>query len=98
MALNELGARHVTHREMRPYNSQPPADHGGFGEFNGFSFRHELGVVSLLFWVASALAGDVKSIPKAGACPPGYYSSGNYCVPRKAAHPVIEKHGQGERA
>ena len=61
-------------------------------------FLSYLGVASLLFWVASALAGDVKPIPKAGACPPGYYSSGNYCVPRKAAHPVIEKHGQGERA
>jgi len=55
-------------------------------------FRY-LSLVSLLFWVASALAGDVKPIPKAGACPPGYYSSGKYCVPRKSANPVIEKHG-----
>ncbi len=25
---------------MSLYHSQPPADHGGFGELNGFSFRH----------------------------------------------------------
>ncbi|MCC7280268.1 MAG: hypothetical protein IT487_18385 [Chromatiaceae bacterium] len=52
-----------------------------------------LGLASLLFWVGGALAGDVKPIPKDGACPPGYYSSGKYCVPRKSANPVIEKQG-----
>jgi hypothetical protein len=40
MALNELGARHLNCRAMSLYHSQPPADYGGFGEFNGFSFRH----------------------------------------------------------
>jgi hypothetical protein len=42
MALNELGARHLNCRAMSLYHSQPPADYGDFGEFNGFSFRHYL--------------------------------------------------------
>ena len=42
IALNELGARHLNCRAMSLYHSQPPADYGGFGEFNGFSFRHYL--------------------------------------------------------
>jgi hypothetical protein len=56
-------------------------------------FFSQIGAVSLLLWVASAPAADVKPIPKDGACPPGYYSSGNYCVPRKTANPVIGKQG-----
>ena len=30
---------------MSLYHSQPPPDYGGFGEFNGFSFRHYLSLL-----------------------------------------------------
>ncbi len=39
------------------------------------------------------VAADHKPVPKTGPCPPGYYSSGNYCVPKKSAKPVIGKDG-----
>ena len=38
-------------------------------------------------------AADLKPVPKTGACPPGYSSAGNYCVPNKSAKPVIGKDG-----
>ena len=55
-----------------------------------------LALLSALTLIAPSLAlaaEDIKPIPKTGPCPPGYYSSGNYCVPNKSAKPVIGKDG-----
>ena len=52
-----------------------------------------LAALVLLSPLLATAAGEIKPIPKTGACPPGYYSSGNYCVPNKSAKPVISKDG-----
>jgi hypothetical protein len=76
MALNELGARHLNCRAMSLYHSQPPADYGGFGEFNGFSFRHyladtHLGVHPGFVRIASvqSTTGKVTAMDQAKARP-----------------------------
>jgi hypothetical protein len=46
----------------------------------------------------SALAQQpVRTLPKTGGCPLGYYASGSYCVPSKSSntHGAIEKVGGG---
>ena len=48
---------------------------------------------ALLFPLLGMAAEDPKPVPKTGACPPGYYSSGSYCVPSERAKPVIGKDG-----
>ena len=50
-------------------------------------------ILSLSRISAASAAADIHPVPKTGACPPGYYSSGNYCVPNKSAKPVIGKDG-----
>lgn len=63
--------------------------------------RHGLGRVlmtlllatGLLIFFAAAMAAGVKPVPKRGACPPGYSTSGAYCVPREKAKRAIEKQG-----
>ena len=35
-----------------------------------------------------------ETIEKIGECPPGWHTSGNYCVPGKYAKYVIEKKGE----
>ncbi len=52
-----------------------------------------LAALALLPPLLVTAAEEPKPIPKTGACPPGYYSSGNYCVPRQDAKPVIDKQG-----
>ncbi len=52
-----------------------------------------LAALALLFSPLVTAAADPKPVPKTGACPPGYYSSGNYCVPNQSAKPVIGKDG-----
>ena len=39
-----------------------------------------LAALALLTSLLATAAGEIKPIPKTGACPPGYYSSGNYCL------------------
>ena len=36
-----------------------------------------LAALALLSFPLVTAAGDLKPVPKTGACPPGYYSSGN---------------------
>lgn len=52
-----------------------------------------LAAFALLSTPLLTAAEDPKPVPKAGPCPPGYYSAGNYCVPNKSAKPVIGKDG-----
>jgi hypothetical protein len=52
-----------------------------------------LAALLLLSPLTASAADDPKPIPKNGACPPGYYSSGHYCVPREQAKPVIAREG-----
>ena len=38
-------------------------------------------------------AADLKPVPKTGVCPPGYYNSGNFCVPNTVniRSPLLER-------
>ena len=47
----------------------------------------------LLSLTRFSAAADIQPVPKTGACPPGYYSSGNYCLGRPDSKTVIEKLG-----
>lgn len=41
----------------------------------------------------AATSAPVVPVIKNGPCPPGYYTSGNYCTPGDRATPLIEKSG-----
>ncbi|MFM8355901.1 MAG: hypothetical protein ACKOBM_13495 [Gammaproteobacteria bacterium] len=52
---------------------------------------------ALLLSVSPPIQADPAPIPvpvlKNGPCPPGYYTSGNYCTPSERANPLVQKNG-----
>ncbi len=57
----------------------------------GMRFGMKIFIGSILFVIASF--ADAALLPKTGACPAGYVTSGSYCKPSKNARFAVEKHG-----
>jgi hypothetical protein len=51
-----------------------------------------IAVISFLL-LATVTALGQSPVHKNGACPSGYHSDGQYCVPGRSAKPVIDKSG-----
>ena len=49
--------------------------------------------ISLILLFFASYVDAAQPLPKSGACPSGYSTSGSYCKPTKNARFAVEKHG-----
>ena len=52
-----------------------------------------LGVTTAMTYIAARAAPPAQPVERDGACPSGYHSSGNYCVPNRGARFAIVRDG-----